>query len=74
MNIGHIRDETNVAAPYRGPRIEVPPLSENLEDMVDLDQRDYPTILEHEDPTPTFSSHSACKAPALLDPCHHLRH
>lgn len=30
INIGLIRDEANVAGPHRGPRIEVPPLSENL--------------------------------------------
>ena len=34
VDIGLIRDEANVLYPRRGPRLECPPLGENLADMV----------------------------------------
>lgn len=36
INIGLIKDEANVEAPRRGPRVEMHLLSENLVDIVEL--------------------------------------
>lgn len=36
IDIGLIRDDANVAAPCRGPNIEVPPVSENIFETVEL--------------------------------------
>ena len=38
VDIGLIRDEDNVAAPRRGPRVELQSKNENLVDMVELSQ------------------------------------
>lgn len=38
VDIGLIRDEANVVAPQRGPRVHLKPLSENLMDTVELVQ------------------------------------
>ena len=50
FDIGIIKDEDNVAESRRRPRIEVPPLSENLAKMAELAQGDDPRTLEHERP------------------------
>lgn len=42
VDIGLITDEANVAAPWHGPELILQPLSENLADTVELDQRDDP--------------------------------
>ena len=42
-----------MAAPRRTPRVNLQPLSENLDDMVELDPGDDPATLEPTDTTPT---------------------
>ena len=45
-----------------GPSIEVPPLNENLVEIVDLAQGAYPTTFELADTTPPDSTLAARKA------------
>lgn len=59
--ISLIRDEANVAAARIGHRIEVPPLSVNLEDRVEWTQGSDPIAPEYADATPASSSPIACK-------------
>lgn len=63
MDIGLFKDEGTVAAPHRGPRIEVPSLKENLADTVELDQVANLAAPKHVDPTSASSSHATCRAP-----------
>ena len=63
VDIGLIRDEANVAAPRRGPRVELKPLSENLADTVELDQGVYPSTSEPTETTPAESDHGTKRAP-----------
>lgn len=72
FDIDLIRNESNVEAPRRGPRIEVPLLSKNFADTVQLDQGAYPAVQEDVDPTPSSSSHLASRPPARLDLFHYL--
>lgn len=51
MDIGLIKDEANVAAPHIGHMINVPPLSENLADKMELDQGADLAAPEHTNPT-----------------------
>lgn len=74
LDICLIKDEANVVVSHRGPRIEVPPLRENLANMVELAQgADFGT-LDHSDPTMVSSSHVACKGPNTSRSMPHLRH
>lgn len=45
-----IKDEASVSATCRGPRIEVPPLTENLVERVELAQGDDTSVLDHHTP------------------------
>lgn len=58
MDIYRIRDDSNVAEPYRGPKIDVAPLNKNLADTVEQAQGAEPTVPEHQDPTPASSPHA----------------
>ena len=73
FDIGLIKDEDNVAASRRGPRIEVPPLSENLAIMAELAQGADSGTLEDADPTSAPSSYAVSKPPHL-DSHHYLEH
>lgn len=56
-DIGLIKDEANIATPHKGPRIEVPPLSDNMVYTVELAQGE--TLpQEPYDPTQASSSHA----------------
>lgn len=65
VDISLIRDEANVETPHRGPVIEVPPLSVNLDDTVYLAQVVDPAAPEYADPTLVSSSVEANSAPSL---------
>lgn len=66
LDMGLIKDEANVVAPCRCRRIEVPPLSENSADTVELAQGADQIALESADPTPASSSHATNRAPNSL--------
>lgn len=51
LDIGLIKGEANVAAPHIGHMINVPPLSENLADKMELDQGADLAAPEHTNPT-----------------------
>lgn len=61
MDVGIITFETNVETPHNGPSIEVPPLSENLADTVELSQQDELVIPEDVDTTLAFFSHASSR-------------
>lgn len=72
--MGLIKDEANVAAPWRGPRVEMHPLSENLANIVALDQGADPATSEPVDTTPANSSHGASEPSDYPSPHPHLQH
>uniref|UniRef100_M1E0I1 Putative plant transposon protein domain-containing protein n=1 Tax=Solanum tuberosum TaxID=4113 RepID=M1E0I1_SOLTU len=59
LDIGLIRDEANVAAPWREPHVEVPPLGTDPADTVKQAQGDDPIIPGHTDIVPASSSQDA---------------
>ena len=66
VDIGLIKDETNVAAPRRGPRVDLQPLSENLADTVEQAQGADPATLEPTDTTLAESAPSTSRAPSYF--------
>lgn len=64
IDIGLIRDEANAATPRRGSKIEVPPMSENLVEMVELAQGADPPTSDLADTTPSYSTHVANRNPS----------
>uniref|UniRef100_M1DLY7 Integrase core domain containing protein n=1 Tax=Solanum tuberosum TaxID=4113 RepID=M1DLY7_SOLTU len=63
LDVDLIRDEANVAAPHRGPQIDVP-LGTGLVDVVEQMQGDEPAPPAHTDDAPTFSSQASSQAPS----------
>uniref|UniRef100_M1DVK8 Integrase core domain containing protein n=1 Tax=Solanum tuberosum TaxID=4113 RepID=M1DVK8_SOLTU len=63
LDIGLIRDEANVAAPCRGPQIDVP-LGTDLVDAVEQMQGDEPAAPFHTDDASTSFSQAASQAPS----------
>uniref|UniRef100_M1DLE4 Integrase core domain containing protein n=1 Tax=Solanum tuberosum TaxID=4113 RepID=M1DLE4_SOLTU len=61
LDVGLIRDKANVAAPRRGPRIDVP-LGTDLVDVVQQMQGDKLAPPAHTDDAPTSSSQAASQA------------
>ena len=82
VDIGLIKDEANELAPCRGPRPELPPLREYLDDMVAHAYTDTWAASETTDTTPVksipgsstaFSSSRSTPFPALVSSIfHHL--
>lgn len=68
MDMSLITDENSVAAPHRGPRIEVPPLSENLADTVKRSQGVDTFVLGHVDPLRPPPHMQLTGPPSCLDP------
>lgn len=66
VDIGLIKDETSVEAPRSWPRIEVPPLSENLVEMVELAQGVDPATSDPADTTPADSTLAISRTPQLI--------
>ena len=64
MDISLIRDEVNVAAPRRGPRVDLQPLSENLADTVEQYQGGDHATSKPTDTTPTESIPGTSRAPS----------
>ena len=64
VDIGLIRDEANELAPRRGPRPELPPLSENLAYMVAHARMATQTAFETTDTTPVESIPGSSTAPS----------
>ena len=64
VDIDLIRDEANELDPHRGPRPEVPPLGENLADIVEKAQVDTQAIFEPTDTTPVKSIRGGSTAPS----------
>lgn len=64
LEIGLIPDETNMAAPHSVPRNELHLLSENLGDMVELSQGDYPATSDPMETTLVESAHSMSRSPS----------
>lgn len=64
VDIGLIRDEDYEAGPWKGPKVEVQPLDENLEDMVDQAQGADHATLEPTDTAPVEFSSSSSRAPS----------
>lgn len=62
--IGLIRDEANEAALRRGPRVEVQPLGENMEDTVKQAQGDYNATSEPTATAPVESTPNTSRAPS----------
>ena len=69
VDIGLIRDEANVAATRRGPRVELHPVSENSAATIELAQGADPSTSEPSDTIPDESTHGTSSEPSLL---HHL--
>uniref|UniRef100_M1DTP8 Integrase core domain containing protein n=1 Tax=Solanum tuberosum TaxID=4113 RepID=M1DTP8_SOLTU len=63
LDVGLIRDEANMAAPRRGPQIDVP-LGSDLVDVVELMQGDEPAPPAHTDNAPASFSQAASQAPS----------
>lgn len=74
VDICLIMDEANVAAPHRGPKIVVPPLSENLVETVELALGADHTTLDPADTTSNDSIHAASRSPAHPNLHCHLDH
>ena len=64
VDIGLIKDEANVAAPQRGPRVKMPLLCENLANIVELAQGIDPTTFDTFDTTPEDYTHDASRDPS----------
>uniref|UniRef100_M1DAS0 Integrase core domain containing protein n=1 Tax=Solanum tuberosum TaxID=4113 RepID=M1DAS0_SOLTU len=64
LDIGLIWDVANVAAPRRGPQIEVPPLGADLVAYVDQMQGEDPAPLAHIDDAPASPSQAASQDPS----------
>uniref|UniRef100_M1DLJ6 Integrase core domain containing protein n=1 Tax=Solanum tuberosum TaxID=4113 RepID=M1DLJ6_SOLTU len=62
LNIGLIQDEVNLAAPRRGPRIDVP-LGSDLVDVVEQMHGAEHILPAHSDDAPTSSSQASSQAP-----------
>uniref|UniRef100_M1DE39 Integrase core domain containing protein n=1 Tax=Solanum tuberosum TaxID=4113 RepID=M1DE39_SOLTU len=65
LDVGLIQDEVNVAAPRRGPRIDVP-LGTDLVDIVKQMQDDEPTPPAHTNNAPASSSQATSQVPQLI--------
>lgn len=62
-----------MVAPCRGTQIDIPSLSENITNTVELDQGSYPSTKEHADPTRSSSLRATSRPPACLGPYHESR-
>lgn len=72
VDIGITKDEANIETPQRGSRIEMPPLSENLADTVELAQGAYPATSALADTTLADSTHFASRASCFSRSTPHL--
>ncbi|KAG5605217.1 hypothetical protein H5410_026709 [Solanum commersonii] len=64
LDIGLIRDEANIAAPRREPKVEVPPLGTDLADTVGQAQGDDLSAPDHTDTISGSSSQAASMGPS----------
>lgn len=64
VDTGLLKDESNVAAPWKGPRIEMSPLIKNLADNVELAQGADPVTSEPAYTTPADSTLASSRTPS----------
>ncbi|KAG5576288.1 hypothetical protein H5410_056422 [Solanum commersonii] len=71
LDIGLIRDEANVAAPRREPRVKVPPLGADPVDTMGQTHGSDPIMPDHTDTIPASSSQAASRASSSSRSTHH---